>query len=111
MDIVQEKFFKKLLPVLESIGLADFIAWDAEFGGINPIPKQGSGERPHDIGKRTLQQQYDETKDVAETYAMLQLGICPVILDREKGKIACLIDYSCLHPFPNLSSILALIIC
>ena len=55
--------------------------------GINAKPKYGGSDRSHDIGKPSLQQQYEETKIVAETFQVLQVGITCVEEDRDRGML------------------------
>lgn len=95
MDIDQSHFQKKLLPILQNIANATFVSFDLEMSGISTKPKYSSGERSHNVGKPTLQQQYEDMKNAAETFQIVQLGITCVEEDREKGKTAYSESNSC----------------
>jgi len=86
MEVSNTDFRRELLTILKHIANATFVSFDLEMSGITTRPKYGAGDRSHDIGKPTLQQQYEEMKDAAETFQVLQLGITCVEEDREKGK-------------------------
>lgn len=85
MDIDQRTFHRQLLPILKSIANAAFVSFDFEMSGISAKSKYGAGDRSHNIGKPSLQQQYEEMKEAAETFQILQVGICCVEEDRERG--------------------------
>ncbi|KAH8769735.1 ribonuclease H-like domain-containing protein [Hyaloscypha finlandica] len=82
MDIDHYQYRKKLLEILRSIANASFVTFDLEMSGISTRPKPG--DRTYDVGKATLQQQYDEIKSAAETFQILQMGLTCVEEDREK---------------------------
>lgn len=86
MDVDGAHFRKQLLAVLKNISDATFITFDLEMSGITTRPKHSSGYRTHDVGKPTLQQQYEEMKSAAETFQILQMGITCVEEDRERGE-------------------------
>lgn len=81
MEIDGHDFRYQLLHVLKHISNATFVSFDLEMSGINTR----RGDRSHDVGKPTLQQQYEEMKEAAETFQVLQLGITCVEEDRDKG--------------------------
>lgn len=85
MEVDQTTFRSQLLAILTHISNAKFISFDFEMSGITSKVKGGPGDRTHDVGKPTLQQQYDEMKSVAESFQVLQVGICCVEEDRERG--------------------------
>ncbi|CZT07489.1 hypothetical protein WAI453_013645 [Rhynchosporium graminicola] len=84
MEVDQANFRRQLLPILKHIANASFVSFDLEMSGISTRPKFSAGDRSRDVGKPTLQQQYDDMKDAAETYQVLQFGITCVEEDREK---------------------------
>jgi poly(A)-specific ribonuclease len=86
MDVNGAHFRKQLLAILKNISNATFITFDLEMSGITTRPKHSSGDRTYDVGKPTLQQQYEEMKSAAETFQILQMGITCVEEDREKGE-------------------------
>jgi poly(A)-specific ribonuclease len=85
MDIIQSQYCKMLLEILRSIATASFVTFDLEMSGISTRPKPG--DRTHDAGKPTLQQQYDEIRGAAETFQILQMGLTCVEENRENGKL------------------------
>ena len=88
MEVDHEHFRKELLPILRNIAKADFITIDLEMSGISIRPKFSSGDRSHNVGKPTLEQQYQELKTAAEAFQVLQIGITCVEVDREKGELS-----------------------
>ncbi|KAK6582251.1 hypothetical protein PZA11_004659 [Diplocarpon coronariae] len=85
MEVNQSNFRRQLLPILRHIADASFVTFDLEMSGINIRPKHSTGDRSLDVGKPSLQQQYDEMRSAAETFQVLQVGITCVEEDREKG--------------------------
>lgn len=84
MEIDQYQFRQQLLPLLTHISNAKFVTFDFEMSGITSKPRN-AGDRTNDTGKRTLQQHYEEMKAVAETFQVLQVGICCVEEDLDRG--------------------------
>lgn len=84
MDIDQDHFKQNLLAILTHISNAKFVTFDFEMSGISIRPK--AGERFHEHGKPTLQQQYEEMKAVAESFQVMQVGICCVEEDLDRGE-------------------------
>ncbi|KAH7348346.1 ribonuclease H-like domain-containing protein [Rhexocercosporidium sp. MPI-PUGE-AT-0058] len=84
MEVDQAHFRRQLLPILKNIANATFVTFDLEMSGISTRPKYSAGDRSHDVGKPTLQQQYDDMRSAAETFQVLQFGITCVEEDREK---------------------------
>ena len=84
MEIDKGQFRLQLLSILKHISDASFISIDLEMSGISV--RNGTDER-RDPGRPTLQQIYEETKKVAETFQILQVGITCVEEDRDKGMI------------------------
>ncbi|KAH7419618.1 ribonuclease H-like domain-containing protein [Cadophora sp. MPI-SDFR-AT-0126] len=84
MEVDQAHFRRQLLPILKNIANAAFVTFDLEMSGISTRPKYSAGDRSHDVGKPTLQQQYDDMRSAAETFQVLQFGITCVEEDREK---------------------------
>lgn len=86
MDVDRISFQSKLPAMLEAIANAHFVAFDLELSGIQSkqftMPKATGGIHE---GKQTLQQRYEEMKEAAEKYQVLQVGITCVEENREKG--------------------------
>lgn len=55
--------------------------------GISTRPRFSAGDRSHDIGKPSLQQQYEDIRGAAETFQVLQVGITCVEEDRDRGAL------------------------
>ncbi|TVY41998.1 Poly(A)-specific ribonuclease [Lachnellula subtilissima] len=85
MDVKQQDFRLQLLPILKNIANAKFVTFDLEMSGITTRPRYGPGDRSQDIGKPSLQQQYEEMRSAAELYQIVQLGITCVEENTEKG--------------------------
>ncbi|PQE32278.1 CAF1 family ribonuclease protein [Rutstroemia sp. NJR-2017a WRK4] len=84
MEVDKNNWKQLLVPILKDIANASFVSFDLEMSGISTRPKYTAGDRSHDVGKPTLQKQYEEVKEAAETFQVLQLGITCVEEDREK---------------------------
>ncbi|EKD18361.1 uncharacterized protein L3040_006764 [Drepanopeziza brunnea f. sp. 'multigermtubi'] len=84
MEIDQAHFRPQLLSILQHIANASFVTFDLEMSGISTRPKHSTGNRTHDVGKPSLQAQYDEMRSAAETFQVLQVGITCVEEDRDK---------------------------
>ncbi|KAE8454123.1 hypothetical protein EG329_005047 [Mollisiaceae sp. DMI_Dod_QoI] len=92
MDIDSAHFRQQLLPILKAISGASIITFDLEMSGIATRPKFSAGDRSHNVGKITLQQQYAEMKSAAEKYQVLQIGITCISEDHER-------DYYLARPY------------
>ena len=90
MEVDNETFRGELLPILEHIADASYVTFDLEMSGITTRPRYTTGDRSHDVGKPSLQQQYDEIRDAAQTFQVVQVGITCIEEDRDKGEIFCL---------------------
>ena len=86
MEVDKDNFREQLLPILKHIANATYITFDLEMSGISTRPRHSAGDRSHDIGKPSLQQQYDDMRAAAETFQVLQLGITCVEEDRDRGE-------------------------
>lgn len=89
MEVDRQRFWPQLLPILNHISKASFISFDLEMSGITVHPRFGPSERKR---KSTMQEQYEETKEAAERYQILQMGITCVEEDRERSKEASISD-------------------
>ena len=67
MDVDRIAFGPRLLEILEAISEARFVSFDFEFSGISS--KNTVNKKP------TLQDRYVETKEAAERYTILQIGL------------------------------------
>jgi hypothetical protein len=85
MEVDHVHFRRQLLSILKHIANATFVTFDLEMSGISTRRKHGTGDRSQNVGKPTLQETYEEMKDAASTYQVVQLGITCVEEDREKG--------------------------
>lgn len=99
MEVDNYNWKQLLLPILKDISNATFVAFDLEMSGITTRPKFTSQERTHDMGKPSLQQQYEEVKDAAETFQVLQLGFTCVEEVRDKGLYPPPTSFRHLHSF------------
>ncbi|KIW02357.1 uncharacterized protein PV09_06179 [Verruconis gallopava] len=76
MDVDKTAFPARLLEILEALSNADFVSIDFEFSGI--------ATKPTIRQKQSIQERYVETKQAAEKYQILQVGLTCAILDRKK---------------------------
>jgi len=80
MEVDKLSFYPLLLDVLTDISEAHFVAIDLELSGVP------TKQMRKEAGKPTLQQRYLETKEAAERYQILQIGITCVQQDAVNGK-------------------------
>ena len=95
MDVDGAHFKGELLSILKHISNATFVAIDLEMSGITTRPRYQPGDRSLDANKPTLQAQYEETKDAAEAFQVLQIGITCLEEDHERGN-TFLFRWSCM---------------
>lgn len=81
MDIDKVSFYPLLLDILSDISEAHCVAIDLELSGV--CSKDSWGK---ESGKPTLQERYLETKEAAERYQILQIGLTCIDQDAETGK-------------------------
>ena len=94
MDVDRFLYYDHLPTILKRISTADFVAFDLELSGI-PTWGKRQGQ-----GRATLQERYEELKEAAEKYQILQIGLTTVEEDETSGR------YS-LRPFNfNLSPLI-----
>src|SRR4030095_9370417 len=80
MDITKQAFYHHLPRILNDITECCFVALDLELSGIATRQCRGLA------GKQSLQERYDEVKDAAEIYQILQIGLTFVREDVENGQ-------------------------
>ena len=75
MQVTRENFVEVLPLVRESIQMADFISFDAEFTGIKTSmnSEQKDFDSPED--------RYQKIKGVVQSYTAIQFGICAFTWD------------------------------
>src|ERR1700761_102482 len=82
MEVDNISFYPLLLDILHDLSEAHFVAFDLELSGV-----PSKGIRSSDgQGRPTLQQRYSETKEAAERYQILQIGLTCVQQDVEGKK-------------------------
>jgi poly(A)-specific ribonuclease len=86
MEVGRKTFHWELPRMLRALTTAHFVALDFELSGIQSkaIHKVKLSEKPLG-GVQTLQQRYEETKEAAERYQILQVGLTVVKEDEEGG--------------------------
>ncbi|MCJ1389378.1 hypothetical protein MMC18_002235 [Xylographa bjoerkii] len=92
MDVDRRSFHWQLPRMLRALADAHFVAIDLELSGIQSKtihrPKaveNGSTESRSTGSKQTLQERYDEAKEAAERYQILQVGLTIVKEDADTG--------------------------
>lgn len=83
MDIDCNTFPYMLPTIMKRIANSHFIAFDLELSGI---PERRRRRQQNATGRVTLQERYADTKEAAEKYHILQIGLTCVEQDLEKGK-------------------------
>lgn len=86
MDVDQQHFWHELLPILKAISTASFVTVDVEMSGISTKSRYSPSGRFNETGKPSLQQQYEDTKEAAERYQVLQIGLTCVEEDWKNGQ-------------------------
>ncbi|KAK5014569.1 hypothetical protein LTR16_004045 [Cryomyces antarcticus] len=79
MEVDKTSFQPLLLDILTAISQAHFVSFDLELSGVASKKKNG-------MGKPTLQERYEEVKEAAERYQILQIGLTCVHEDEQQGK-------------------------
>ena len=79
MDIPSHHFSNELVKTIKLIAESHFVALDLEFSGISSRRK-GSGR-----SRLSLQQAYENTREAAKQYQVLQVGLTVVEEDAVKG--------------------------
>jgi hypothetical protein len=95
MDVSSAKFPSLLLRLLQEVADSHFITVDFEFSGV-------AGHRPQGSGKLTLQEYYEDTKEAAEKYQVLQVGLTIVQEDLDQGRYVVRPYNFNLSPLPAL---------
>ena len=89
MDVQKSQFAQELVRIIEHVADSHFVAFDLEFSGVagrrKPLP---GGKRD----KLTLQEMYDDVKEAAEKYQILQVGLTVVKEEQNAGE--CSFCYS-----------------
>jgi poly(A)-specific ribonuclease len=87
MNVDKDSFWPQLVPILRSICDSSFVAIDLEMSGI-PMKGYGSHDKFRLVGKPNLQELYEENREAAMKYQVLQIGITCIEEDRERGMFA-----------------------
>ncbi|RDW79165.1 CAF1 family ribonuclease [Aspergillus mulundensis] len=82
MDVTARTFPYHLARILQDLESSVFVSIDLEFSGIH-IPSNGRA------GPQSLQQRYEDLKESAEKYQVLQVGLTFGIEDAEAGQRTC----------------------
>ncbi|OJD24508.1 hypothetical protein ACJ73_04129 [Blastomyces percursus] len=80
MDVTRQSFSQRLLNCLAE---SSFVALDLEFSGI--VPKRSAPSPGGNLWgeQQTLQTRYEEVKEAADTYQVLQIGLTFAMEDKE----------------------------
>ena len=83
MEVTRNNFSRLLPRMLQDIGDCSFVALDFEFSGIfNQKLRPASAYVDGDL---SLQKRYEEVKQAAEEYQILQVGLTLVVEDSQNG--------------------------
>ncbi|KAI7213631.1 CAF1-domain-containing protein [Hortaea werneckii] len=80
MNVDKVSFYPFILDILTDISESRFVAIDLELSGVP------TKQIRHQAGKPSLQDRYAETKEAAERYQILQIGVTCVKQDVENDK-------------------------
>ncbi|OAS99760.1 CAF1 family ribonuclease [Blastomyces dermatitidis ER-3] len=85
MDVTRQSFSQHLPRLLNDLAKSSFVAVDLEFSGI--VPRQSAPSPGSNLWgeKQTLQTRYEEVKEAADTYQVLQIGLTFAMEDGETG--------------------------
>ncbi|KAK0647316.1 Uncharacterized protein DIS24_g7816 [Lasiodiplodia hormozganensis] len=78
MEVDKTAFWGRLLEIIEAVSTAHFVAFDLELSGI---PSKGTSGT-----KQTLEERYNEIKDAADRYQILQIGLTCVEQDLQSER-------------------------
>ncbi len=88
MDINCHQFWRQLLPFGTHLADSEFVGLDLEFSGIKI---NGNTTTSHTSGRsgnpRNQQQFWDEVREAAERYSIVQVGITCLEKDAKRGKL------------------------
>lgn len=79
MDISHRQFSNELVKIIQLIADSHFVALDLEFSGISSRRK-GRGK-----SRLSLQQVYEDVREAAKQYQILQVGLTILEEDAAKG--------------------------
>lgn len=82
MDVTKTSFYPLLLNILKDISESYFVAFDLELSGV-PVKQAAANRR---VGRPSLQERYEEVKEAAEKYSILQIGLTCMREDVDTGK-------------------------
>ena len=86
MDVERKTFHWHLPRMLRALVGAHFVAIDFELSGIqSKIAHRPKVDDPAYGNKQTLQQRYEEAKEAANRYLILQVGLTIVTEDAANG--------------------------
>jgi poly(A)-specific ribonuclease len=84
MNITKQSLHYLLPRLLNALAECHFVALDLELSGISLRQNPGRSSKSS-AGKQTLQQRYEEVKEAAERYQVLQIGLTLATEDVEAG--------------------------
>ncbi|KAK2753240.1 hypothetical protein FQN54_007931 [Arachnomyces sp. PD_36] len=105
MDITRQSFYYLLPRILNELADCQFVSLDLELSGISLKPNQGRATQAPSA-KQTLQLRYEEVKEAAERYQVLQIGLT-LVTENPKTGVYTLKPYN-LHLNPVLDQRLGL---
>jgi poly(A)-specific ribonuclease len=87
MELKASNLDQSLQRIFEELANSSFVALDLEFSGISTKQSSQQKRAPSDKGthKQSLQQRYEEVRDAANKYQVLQIGMTVVTENRFPG--------------------------
>ncbi|KAK6543823.1 hypothetical protein TWF694_000553 [Orbilia ellipsospora] len=87
MDVTRANFRDKVPEILKLIEDAEYIGFDFEYSGL--INESGRGPFPGKVErgrKPTMEERYQLSKESAERFSIIQMGVCPVAWDKSSNR-------------------------
>jgi len=83
MDVHISNFWRELPNVIHTISASDFVAIDLEMSGVQ-AGNSGPRRKPRPTSAQAI---YDEAKEAAETFQIVQLGLSCVVYDEPSSRV------------------------
>lgn len=94
MDVTRASFHKDLPKLLSDVAESCCVALDLEFSGIFSRQDRSTQKNGSSDSGRSLQSRYEEVKQAAEKYQVLQIGLTFINEDVKNGPGNILLSWS-----------------
>ena len=86
MQVTWKSFEVQRPKIIERLRKSMFVAFDFEFSGLGKARDGSKRPSSRSRGNQTLQECYSNLRETAETYQVLQVGLCPVEWSKEHSE-------------------------